>query len=195
MWTSRPVTPFGIIAINWRGKYRRRFTITHLKEPHLGPNLIPFALDFTAIERFSTEQENITKSWWEVKGKLPKAQENASAQVAIGFSFESDGWEKLHNFSKSITAEVKQQQSNPRLPSTLNWELRYTPSEKQLAPPFQPIKNIINVIGDLVNPVFPPLVQIICALSLALFADVFRSDKQLDLWPQVETTLTLKERN
>ena len=72
--------------------------------------------------------------------------------------------------------EVKQQQSNPRLPSTLNGELRYTPSEKQLAPPFQPIENIINIIGDLVNPVFPPLVQIICALSLALFADVFRSD-------------------
>ena len=52
--------------------------------------------------------------------KLPEARENASNQEAIGFSFESDGLIKWCEFSGPITGDMKQNQSNLVLLSTLN---------------------------------------------------------------------------
>ena len=52
------------------------------------------------------------------ENKLPNARENASDQVAIGSSFESDWLRKWREFSGPITYWVKQEQSNPTIPST-----------------------------------------------------------------------------
>ena len=52
------------------------------------------------------------------ENKLPNARENASDQVAIGSSFESDWVRKWREFSGPITYSVKQEQSNPTIPST-----------------------------------------------------------------------------
>ena len=45
------------------------------------------------------------------ENKLPNARENASDQVAIGSSFESDWVRKWREFSGPITYSVKQEQS------------------------------------------------------------------------------------
>ena len=52
-----------------------------------------------------------------------KARENAGDQIRIGFSL--IGWDSGVGFSGPITEQVKQNQCNPGLHSTLNWKLLY----------------------------------------------------------------------
>ena len=52
-----------------------------------------------------------------------KARENAGDQIGIGFSL--IGWDSGVGFSGPITEQVKQNQCNPGLHSTLNWKLLY----------------------------------------------------------------------
>ena len=55
----------------------------------------------------------------EKTGKLPKARENASEQVVIGFSFASDRLEEWREFLDQSQTEVRQNYGNLGLLSTL----------------------------------------------------------------------------
>ena len=55
--------------------------------------------------------------------KLLKARENARHQVVIGSSLYLIGWEKGTSFLGQSQSEVKHNQSNHELLSTLTWKL------------------------------------------------------------------------
>ena len=54
--------------------------------------------------------------------KPPKARQHASDQVATSFSFESDWLREWREFLDQSHNEIKRNQSNPGLLSTLNWK-------------------------------------------------------------------------